>query len=713
MKLVINSVRKYYWVGILTVYPFWFMSPVLFSRNSTTITSYIDSDINGAYASARYLDQMTFPWSRNLMLGGPKGENFWSIPSISQAIQSLIVWLFTRFLPAFPSVAAFIITGWLFTGIMVYLLIIKVGGTRNAALIGALACEMLPWLRERVLAHTAYVWLGVPLLVIYVTLTFIDDFRLKNFTRVVLALVGTAFFDIYWFWFAFWTVVLMCLLDLRRLKKDFEKCKPLFKSAIIGIPIIIISFGITAYQAMNQIMSESDSSIRPLEIASRAAVDEYNGSVLRLLRPDYSHMIFPRLTGAIAPHDDINYAGVIIISLAILGFIYGFIRSDRHIRYLFVITMFLLLLSVPTNISIWSFDIPTLVDGMRYVMPGVRRFTRATMVSEALFCVSAGYGLSQLFRRFQFRPRTQLILLTFLLMVLIIDFNPSSKRYINRDISNWRAVNAVLQESTNSVVYAPSPQLNQGYFPVHYVDASLAGDRADRFWESEYFLHAARGESGFASFLNSKGVTHLLVPLQHFQNGRLVYRWGGMSTIDINLQDERFIYRAEAKGEKPAVLLEVNPNSSDVWCNSCSVYKLQWSHVREDFFKAISRADSENDLVSEELSWSYAGEYPTFRIESITEWEKKYEVTINFIPAFGPNAPPQILSINNGGETKVVRLVAGTQSQISIVANRSQDITIRPHMPCPIASTLEPTSSDSRSLCFGIDSIKVHELFGG
>lgn len=713
MKLIINSVRKYYWVGILTVYPFWFMSPVLFSRNSTTITSYIDSDINGAYASARYLDQMTFPWSRNLMLGGPKGENFWSIPSISQAILSLIVWLFTRFLPAFPSVAAFIIAGWLFTGIMVYLLIIKVGGTRNAALIGALACEMLPWLRERVLAHTSYVWLGVPLLVIYMTLTFIDDFRLTNFTRVVLALVGTAFFDIYWFWFAFWAVILLFLINSRHMKSEIDKHGKVLKYTISVSPAVLLTLGIFVYQYINRTMSNSGSANRPLEIASKAAVDEYNGSVLRLLRPDYSHMIFPRLTGAIAPHDDINYAGVIIISLAILGFIYGFIRSDRHIRYLFVITMFLLLLSVPTNISIWSFDIPTLVDGMRYVMPGVRRFTRATMVSEALFCVSAGYGLSQILKRFQFRSRTELIILIVLLIVIIIDFNPSSKRYINRDISNWTAVNAVLQDSTNAVVYAPSPQLNEGYFPVHYVDASLADDKADRFWESEYFLHAARGESDFASFLNSKGVTHLLVPLQHFQNGRLVYRWGSMSTIDINLRDERFIYRAEAKGERPAVLLEVNPNSSDVWCNSCSAYKMQWSHVREDFFNAISSADSENDLVSEELSWSYAGEYPTIRIESVTEREMKYEVTINFIPAFGPNAPPQILSIDNGGEIKVVRLVAGTQSQISIVANRSQDITIRPHMPCPIASTLEPTSGDSRSLCFGIKSIKIYELFGG
>jgi hypothetical protein len=713
MKSVIDLGRKYYWVGILTLYPFWFMSPVLFSRNDTTITSYIDSDINGAYATARYLDQMTFPWSKNLMLNGPNGEVFWSLPNISQAIPNLIVWVFTRFLPAFPAVAAFIIVGWMFTGIMVYLLILKVGGTRNTALIGAFACEMLPWLRERVLAHTSYVWIGIPLLVIYVTISYIDDFRFKNLILVVLALVGTAFFDIYWFWFSFWAVILLLLLNSKRVMCEIQQHGNILKYTISVSPVILLTLGITIYQYVNRAMSSSGSSIRPLEIASRAAVDEYNGSVLRLLRPDYSHTIFPRLTGAIAPHDDVNYVGVIVFFLAILGFVHGFIRSNRYIIYFFVISIFLLLLSVPTNIKIWSFDIPTLVDAVRYVMPGVRRFTRATMISETLFCVSAGYGLSQLFRRFQFRPRTELILLAFLLMVLIIDFNPSSKRYINRDISNWGAVSAVLEESINSVVYAPSPQLNQGYFPVHYVDASLAGDRADGFWESEYFLHAARGESDFASFLNSKGVTHLLVPLQHFQNGRLVYRWGSMSTIDINLYDERFIYRAEAKGERPAVLLEVNPNSSDVWCNSCSAYKMQWSHVREDFFKAISSVDSENDLVSEELSWSYAGEYPTFRIESITERETKYEVTIDFIPAFGPNAPPQILSIDNGGEIKVVSLVAGTQSQISIVTNRSQDITIRPHMPCPIASTLEPTSGDSRSLCFGINSIKVHEIFGG
>jgi len=712
MKSVIDLGRKYYWVGILTLYPFWFMSPVLFSRNETTITSYIDSDINGAYATARYLDQMTFPWSKNLMLNGPNGEVFWSLPSISQAIPNLIVWVFTRFLPAFPAVAAFIIVGWMFTGIMVYLLILKVGGTRNTALIGAFACEMLPWLRERVLAHTSYVWIGIPLLVIYVTLSFIDDFRFKNLILVVLALVGTAFFDIYWFWFSFWAVILLLLLNSKRVMCEIQQHGNILKYTISVSPVVLLTLGITIYQYVNRAMSSSGSSIRPLEIASRAAVDEYNGSVLRLLRPDYSHTIFPRLTGAIAPHDDVNYVGVIVFFLAILGFVHGFIRSNRHIKYVSVISIVFLALSIPTQVRISTLDVPTLVDAARFAMPGVRRFTRATMISEALACVALGYVLSVFFHKYKFRPTTEYSLLFVLLVLIALDLNPTSRRYINHDVLEWNLVNEVLQQTALPVVYAPSPQENRGYFPTHYLDASMVGNRADELWESEYLMHASRGESDFAAFLHSKGVTHLLVPRQDFQDGRLLYKWGTGPTVNLNLQDERLVYVAEADGERPAVLLEVKPNQFDVWCRECSPFEMQWTHVREDFFTFSSGLYNDVNQVSKDLSWSYAGENPTFRIKSQGKLKARYEITLDLIPAFGPKAPPQVLSVIYGGKHQVVSLSAGKRSQISIVVSEDNDITIRSHMPCPVANTIEPSSGDIRSLCFGLGSIEISQVPG-
>ena len=119
MKLIINSVRKYYWVGILTVYPFWFMSPVLFSKSNTTLASSIDSDINGAYASAQMLKNMTWPWSRNMMLNAPIGESFWSITNLSQALNHIVIWLFTRLMNPFAAVALFEIVGWVLNCIFI------------------------------------------------------------------------------------------------------------------------------------------------------------------------------------------------------------------------------------------------------------------------------------------------------------------------------------------------------------------------------------------------------------------------------------------------------------------------------------------------------------------------------------------------------------------------------------------------------------------
>ena len=106
----------------LVLYPFWFMSPVLFGHMKTTMTSTVNSDINGAYASALMLKQMTWPWSRNIMLDAPLGESFWSITNTSQALNHILIWLFTRVLNPFASVALFQIGGWVLTGLAVYLL---------------------------------------------------------------------------------------------------------------------------------------------------------------------------------------------------------------------------------------------------------------------------------------------------------------------------------------------------------------------------------------------------------------------------------------------------------------------------------------------------------------------------------------------------------------------------------------------------------------
>jgi hypothetical protein len=56
--------------------------------------------------------------------------------------------------------------------------------------------------------------------------------------------------------------------------------------------------------------------------------------------------------------------------------------------------------------------------------------------------------------------------------------------------------------------------------------------------------------------------------------------------------------------------------------------------------------------------------------------------------------------------------VAGKRSQISIVVSEDSDITIKPHMPCPVANTIEPSSGDIRSLCFGLGSIEIRQVPG-
>jgi hypothetical protein len=689
---------------LLTVYPFWFMSPVLFSRNSSTLTSSIDSDINGAYASAQMLKKMTWPWSRNMMLNAPIGESFWSLTNLSQALNSILIWLFTRLMNPFAAVALFVIVGWVLTGIVVYLIArhLKVG--KFAAICGGLFCEMLPWIRERALVHTSYVWLCVPLLVLYLALRFFSDPNRKSFFLLIAAAIATMFFDLYWFWLSFWAAIFMGAVWLTHLRPSIRAWRFSFKLLLAFAPIISFAVGVFVYKSISLRMSESGSAFRPLLVSSLQEVNEYNGSLYRFIKPDYAHMFFPKAVGLVSPIDDVNYAGIFIVMGAVFGSVLAFLQKNRAVVSICLTAIFLTLLTLKTG------NVFGIVEAFRYLMPGVRRFSRAGMIVEGLLCVLACYFVHQVLIRIYNRRLLSCVFALFLIVFVILDLNPTSRRYVQHDISNWNSIKSAISVSDRPVILELPPQFNLGYFPIHYLDLPQVRTLKDRDWFEKFRLHASLGEEDFVSFLQSRGITHVIVAKSDYENRILHYKWGKASSVSIDLTDSRFVYAAESPGEVPSVLLKVQAISSDVHCINCKPYEIEWFSVRQDFYTIGASDYNAANQIDPKFSWAYPSDNVKFQIVNSDKEKVEYETTIDFVPAFGVNAPPQVLSVSFGTEIYAVRLTAGVIARLTIVVPANELISIRPLLPCAVVSKVEPGNPDPRTLCFGISSVLIQQL---
>ncbi len=688
----------------LALYPLWFMSPILFGDMKTTMTHGVESDINGAYLNALIFERMTWPWSRNMMLNAPLGESFWTITSASQALNYIPNWLFTRVLDPFDSVALFHICGWILTGVAVYLLArhLKVG--KVPAVCGGLFCEMLPWIRERVLAHTSYVWLGVPLIVILLALRFVANPNKRSFWSLATALTAVLFFDLYWFWFSFWAVVLICLMSSDQLMPSVRKWKLAHQFLLLLSPLVCGALGVIAYRFINLQLSESGSLMRPLAVASRQDVNEYNGSLLRFIRPDYAHLLFPRAIGATPPHDDVNYGGFIVIALSVFGFGLALARRSRAALTIVILSLFFALLTLQTG------NILGIVEIFRYLMPGVRRFSRAGMVVEGLLCVMASYCVGIVFNKIAIRRSMSLLFLIVLMCAVFIDLNPPSRRYVNHDVSNWSSINLVLSTFDRPIVVQLSPQNDGGYFPIHYLDAPQIRTPHDLNWLDNVQLHASLGIQDFVSYLHSMGVTHVIVSKSDFESGSLHYRWGTASSTDIDLTDMRFTKRAESDGEVPAVLLQLRPAIGDSHCSSCKPYKLEWISVRPDFY-TVGRAEyNATHNIQTDVSWALPSDDVSFRVVPMVNTIAKYKATISFVPAFGGNAPPQVLSVQSGADQYAVQLSAGMNTDLTLLVASGEQISVHTVLPCAQVSKVEPGNPDTRTLCFGISAIRIQQL---
>jgi len=713
LKLAINSKRinQIKVFGLFAVYPTLFMFPALFSGNKVLARdSY--SDVRHYVWMAQQLRNMKLPWSHNLMFDAPTGASFWNPAAFVNGAYWMFIWLLTRVASPLASVNISILAGWVLSGVSGYVLAKRLGSNSQGAIFAGLILQMLPWMREKVLTHPLYVFWCIPICILILTLDFIEKSDFRHFVLLSLGLIFSFFTDLYWFWFAIDLAVIVILLNISLILKAVSKWSICQKCLTATVTI---SFPLTVFLAYGSVQRKTSESItweRPLTVASANFVDQLQSQFWQFLTPPPEHLIFAnQMLFGEGREDKVGYIGFSVVLLAI----YGVLKKEklkrlRFQRSVWATVVVFALFTLPTTFSFLGVRIGFLSDSLRYLNPGLRFYSRTGMISQACLCVLAGCGISKLSDRIS----RQRVLAVILLLVLAVDLNPFSRRLVDDDYVQYSKIREALHSFDSPVTLEIPPDTNRLYFPRNYIDSPKAFTWAEFIDRSnEVRLQASRGDVNFYSYLVSRGVTHILVPSEEESENIYRSKWGLIGAIKLSLDDRYFKISAHADGRYPATLVELKNSKQSSYCSACVPYSIGWSGTHFGFAGTLfdEKMNSGSYVDGVNLSWVLSGESPSFQISSQDGKARTYEVVISMVPAFGPQARPQVVGVTTKTGISTHQLSAGKVTEVALVVKSGDSVVLKSYLPCVVPSAIDPGNTDQRELCYGVTDFTVKEIF--
>jgi hypothetical protein len=690
------------------------MFPALLPGTNSMVQYSHILDTSGTVAIAQALKRMKYPWSLNVMSNAPYGENFWSLNRLVQAVQWLALWLLTRFNSAILSVNILICIGWVLSGISVYILCRFLKLSVMSSVMSGLLVQMLPWVREKVMTHVAYVFICIPIFAIILLLKTKSDPNRSNFIKLFGFICFTAFFDLYWFYINVLVASIFVFFSHRTIIIKLRSYSFKARIAFTLIPPTIIVVLIWIYRYLLRITSSGNSLNRPFSIATDEFIDLYNGSLLRYVRPTIGHLFIENglISSPVFSEDYVLYVGVVTLFLAIGSFISRIKLPEverGHLKLLALIAIVCALMTIPAQMKTQFGVIPGPAHFVKFLTPGMRVYSRFGLVTESLICVLAGYMLGML-QTLRVRNAFKYFLLAFVIVFSFLDMNPFARRLINDEYAGYAKVREVLNSTEQPVLLELPPDLDKLYFASSYSDAPHLLTAKNRYWDEGLWRNAELGDYAFASYLASRQVTHILVPVNEDETISYRRKWGVRPSVNLTFPDELFTEVARISGFFPAVLLELDHFVGIELCKGCSEVTIQWENVRASFYSQnfIDGRKSYEDGAG--LSWVYPNELPTLRVVNSNQDYATYEVRISLVAAYGANAQTQLIQVEAMGQIQTITLTAGPAKDVVVTVLTNAPIRLRSFMPCTVPSILEPGNQDTRKLCYGVSDIEVVEV---
>jgi hypothetical protein len=254
-------------------------------------------------------------------------------------------------------------------------------------------------------------------------------------------------------------------------------------------------------------------------------------------------------------------------------------------------------------------------------------------------------------------------------------------------------------------------------------------EASEEFVEGRYdeVLDAASlGDEFFNQFLQSKGITHVLVPESTSVRGQIFHKWGERGSITIDLNSRFFTLVEKTSGPFASALYRVRESGSNSDQNVATNYSLEWSNVDWWFYRS-GRSKKEVGMYAygvysigydggEDSSWFYdlsperSNELILhFNSESI----QKVGIRIGLLAAYGVDAPDHEVLVESKNFSERLTLTAAGPSYVDVAVEAGSEIRIKNVTPCKLPSEFEPNDESIFKICYGIGTVQVTPINTG
>jgi hypothetical protein len=232
---------------------------------------------------------------------------------------------------------------------------------------------------------------------------------------------------------------------------------------------------------------------------------------------------------------------------------------------------------------------------------------------------------------------------------------------------------------------------------------------------------ASLGEEFFNQYLVTNEITHILVPVSSATSGRIFHKFGTRGTIDISLNSDYLKEVSKSSGPFASVLFQVIDPSISGQKATSPKYSLTWIGVGSEFY-AQKNTVTEVGMYGYEyktyyengpdVSWFYdqTPERPGYlelKFDTNNPYLESVNMEIEFVAAYGPNAPTHVVVFEINGAVSSTTLSAGAPQKVSASIKNGESIKFLNGTPCRLPATFEPADASLSKICFGITAVRV------
>ena len=673
------------------------MYPVL-GWSSKRLMGESANDSSGAVWFAQMLNQMKWPWSPNLYTNHPSGESFWYLIKFTQFWQWLYMWVITRFASPYFAVNTLFLVGWITTGVAVFFIGRKLRLPVSIALGCGLIVQTLPWFREKLTAHTSFIFLSIPLLAIYLCLNLRESQSRRDKLFIGALLVNSAIFDLYLFYISLFSVLFMVFVsfvDLKNVLKIFKKHTVATLASLVGlIAIYILIIEVVLPFATVE-------GVREITIVDRGFLDTLSGSIFDFVVPDRHHWFFPQnweTQGGLRwglrdvpldqgfAQDVPNYMGILVVGLFLTSFLPRVNRLlAKEVRILRALTVVLFALSLRT-LTFGSYAIPAPSAIFKFLFPGARVFSRFALLAEPVAIIIAIYVvflLSQNLKANVVKP----VFSFGIICIMLLDFHPMNNREYLIEHEQFTEFNSIIASTGGGVLILSD-----------IADGAIIGPTVNgvsEIWKAQIIRNAE--DSSLAAYLASLGVDYVVTNKgANFSPTNMTL--GKLERVI--LDPTRFpLIKALDYQKIRYELRGVAPRPGDTFCVDCLPFTM---YVDYGFINQATTPGGVSWVTERRLD---------LLISPVSYKAAKFGLRLTISPPFGGFAEARTLLIEVNGATESF-VINPPFTTIEIDVANNDLVKIFDQNKCVIPSELEVNNPDSRCLLYGFSKIDVIEHSG-